>query len=146
MELENSNIKHFCTKEICDYNKKQKLTMAEVDFVWKCTDILKNFAKIDKLEGNSEIGHSRMSYDSSYDDDYSERRGRGRGARRDRLGRYSSEDGSSYDEYSEDGMSERYSRHSVKDGMMRKLGALMEDAEPKEREVLKECMRALERA
>jgi hypothetical protein len=79
---------------------------------------------------------------SSYDDDmmYSERRGRGRNAKRDSMGRYSSEGGSyergaSYD----DG----YSR--AKDDMMSMLGEMMEDASPKEREALKKCMRELER-
>ena len=82
---------------------------------------------------------------SSYDDDmmYSERRGRGRNAKRDSMGRYSSE-GGSY----EGGSSYRggYSRDDAKDDMMNRLGEMMEDADPKEREALKECMRAIERA
>ena len=76
---------------------------------------------------------------SSYDDDmmYSERRGRGRNAKRDSMGRYSS-DGGSYER--------GYSRDESKDDMMSMIGEMMEDANPKEREALKECMRALERA
>ena len=98
-------------------------------------------------------GHGGRSYmeGSSYDDDmmYSERRDRGRNARRDSMGRYSSEDGSSYEDYSEEsGSSYRggYSRGSAKEHMMNKLGTMMEDADPKEREALKKCMRAIEEA
>jgi hypothetical protein len=85
---------------------------------------------------------------SSYDDDmmYSERRSRGRNARRDSMGRYSSEDGMSYDDYSEERMDRRYSRDDAKDHMMSKLGSMMEGADPNEREILKDCMRKLERA
>jgi hypothetical protein len=85
---------------------------------------------------------------SSYDDDmmYSERRGRGRNARRDSMGRYSSDMGSSYDDYSEARMDRRYSRDDAKDHMMSKLGAMMEDADPNEREILKDAMRKIEKA
>jgi hypothetical protein len=85
---------------------------------------------------------------SSYDDDmmYSERRGRGRYAKRDSMGRYSSEDGMSYDDYSEERMDRRYSRGDAKDHMMNKLGSMMEDADPNEREILKDAMRKIERA
>lgn len=122
--------------------------------------------------GNRGGGRGRSSYEggSSYDDEmmYSERRGRGRNARRDSMGRYSSEGGSSYEDYSEEGSYRGgssyeeggssyarggqggggggYSRGDAKDHMMNKLGMMMEDADPKEREALKECMRAIERA
>ena len=103
-----------------------------------------------------------LSDDEEMDGGSSYRRGRGKYANRDSMGRYSSEDG-----YSERGMSYDddmsyarhdmgrggnmttrggYSRDDAKDHMMHKLGAMMEDADPKEREALKECMRAIERA
>jgi hypothetical protein len=63
-----------------------------------------------------------------YDDDMSYARG-GQGG--NRGGRSSYERG--------------YSRDESKDWMMSQLGEMMEDADPKEREALKECMRALER-
>jgi hypothetical protein len=70
------------------------------------------------------------------------------------MGRYSSEGssydgGSSYDDYSEENSyrsGRGYSRGDAKDHMMSKLGAMMEDADPNEREILKDCMRKLERA
>jgi hypothetical protein len=159
-------IKKMLCKELDEYAMKNKLTMNDLQPVHLMTDIIKNLGKIEMLEeesgGYSEArggrGRSYMG-GSSYDDDmmYSERQGRGRYAKRDRMGRYSSEGssyegGSSYDDYSEEssyrgGQGGRgYSRGDAKDHMMNKLGMMMEDADPKEREALKECMRAIERA
>ena len=50
------------------------------------------------------------------------------------------------DDYSEERMDRRYSRDDAKDHMMNKLGAMMEDADPNEREILKDAMRKIERA
>ena len=105
-------------------------------------------------EGYSEArgrGRGRSSYamgGSSYDDDimYSERRGRGRYAKRDSMGRYSSDMGSSYDDYSEERMDRRYSKDVAIVHLMSKIGEAMESADPNEREILKDCMRKLERA
>ena len=146
-------IKKMLCKELDEYAMKGKLTMADLEAVHKLTDTVKNLDKIEMLEedegGYSEArGGMRGRYymqGSSYDDDvmYSERRGRGRNARRDSMGRYSSDDGMSYDDYSEERMDRRYSR-DAKDHMMSKLGEMMEEAEnPKEREALHQCMMKL---
>ena len=156
-------IKKMLCKELDEYAMKQKLTGGDLDMIWKLTDTVKNLDKISMLEeseGYSEArggrGRGRSSYamgGSSYDDDmmYSERRGRGRNAKRDSMGRYSSEGGSyeggsSYDDYSEARMDRRYSRDDAKDHLMSALGEAMEDADPKEREILKDAMRKIERA
>ena len=160
-------IKKMLCKELDEYAMKQKLTGGDLDMIWKLTDTVKNLDKIEMLEGESGgysearggRGRGRSSYamgGSSYDDDmmYSERRGRGRNAKRDSMGRYSSEGGSydggsSYDDYSEESSyrgGRGYSRGDAKDHMMNKLGSMMEDAYPNEREILKDCMRKLERA
>ena len=146
-------IKKMLCKELDEYAMKSKISGSDLDMIWKLTDTVKNLDKIEMLEdegGYSEARGRGRSYmhGSSYDDDmmYSERRGRGRNARRDSMGRYSSEDGMSYDDYSEARMDRRYSRDDAKDHMMSKLGSMMEDADPNEREVLKDCMRKLERA
>lgn len=159
-------IKKMLCKELDEYAMKNKLSMADIDVIHKLTDTVKNLDKISMLEesedGYSEArggrGRGRSSYmgGSSYDDDmmYSERRGRGRNAKRDSMGRYSSEGGSydggsSYDDYSEENSyrgGRGYSRGDAKDHMMNKLGSMMEDADPNEREILKDCMRKLERA
>lgn len=148
-------IKKMLCKELDEYAMKQKLTGGDLDMIWKLTDTVKNLDKIEMLEdegGYSEArggmrGRSYM-HGSSYDDDmmYSERRGRGRNAKRDRMGRYSSDDGMSYDDYSEERMDRRYSRDDAKDHLMSALGEAMEGASPNEREILKDCMRKLERA
>ena len=147
-------IKKMLCKELDEYAMKGKISGSDLDMIWKLTDTVKNLDKIEMLEedgGYSETRGSRgRSYmgGSSYDDDmmYSERRGRGRNARRDSMGRYSSEDGSSYDDYSETRMDRRYSRGDAKDHMINKLGMMMEDADPNEREILKDCMRKIEKA
>ena len=149
-------IKKMLCKELDEYAMKQKISGADLDMIWKLTDTVKNLDKIEMLEEESEgysearggrgRGRSYMG-GSSYDDDmmYSERRGRGRNAKRDSMGRYSSDDRMT-DDYSEARMDRRYSRDDAKDHMMNKLGSMMEDADPNEREILKKCMRELERA
>lgn len=151
-------IKKMLCKELDEYAMKSKLTGGDLDMIWKLTDTVKNLDKIEMLEddgGYSEARGRGRSYmhGSSYDDDmmYSERRGRGRYAKRDSMGRYSGEGGSydggsSYDDYSEARMDRRYSRDDAKDHMMNKLGSMMKGADPNEREILKDCMRKLERA
>ena len=153
-------IKKMLCKELDEYAMKGKLTMSDLQPVHLMTDIIKNLDKIEMLEDDGGYSETRggmrgRSYmgGSSYDDDmmYSERRGRGRNAKRDSMGRYSSEGGSydggsSYDDYSETRMDRRYSRDDAKDHMMNKLGMMMEDADPNEREILKDAMRKIERA
>ena len=157
-------IKKMLCKELEEYAEMGKIkNSTELDMIWKLTDTVKNLDKIEMLEEESEGysearggrgrgGRGRSSYamgGSSYDDDmmYSERRGRGRYAKRDSMGRYSSDDGMSYDDYSdENSYRSGYSRGDAKDHMMNKLGSMMENADPNEREILKDCMRKLERA
>lgn len=148
-------IKKMLCKELDEYAMKSKISGSDLDMIWKLTDTVKNLDKIEMLEeegGYSEArgGRSRDSYmgGASYDDDgmYSERRGRGRNARRDSMGRYSSEGGSSYEDYPEDRMDGRYSRDDAKDHLMDRLGEAMRTADPNEREILKDAMRKIERA
>jgi hypothetical protein len=144
-------IKKMLCKELDEYAMKQKISGADLDMIWKLTDTVKNLDKISMFE-ESEEGYSEARggrgrsymHGSSYDDDmmYSERRGGGRNAKRDSMGRYSSD----MDDYSEERMDRRYSRDDAKDHMMSKLGAMMEDADPNEREILKDAMRKIERA
>ena len=140
-------LKETIKRELEKFAKQGDVSVNTLEKIHKLSDTYKNLCKIEMLEEESEMGgHSeargRMGgaymRGSSYDDDmmYSERRGRGRNAKRDSMGRYSSE-GGSY----EGG----YSRHDAKDWMMSQLGEMMEEADPKERETLKKCMRELER-
>ena len=167
------DLKDLLCAELEDYaekgKKSGKMSMGDLESIHKLTDTVKNILKIDMLEeesGYSEdgtyMGEGRI-YGTSYDDGmrrdggYSYARGRGRYAKRDSMGRYSSRS-MSYDDdmsyarggrggnrgYSREG---GYSRDDGKEYMMERLGELMDEAEkPAEREALKKCMQALERA
>lgn len=142
-------IKEMLNSELEIFGKKNALTVTDLEKIHKLTDTIKNLDKIMLLEEDEyEMGGSSYA------------RGRGRNAKRDRMGRYSSEGdmpyehhrGNSYDDdmsYARGGRGRRYSRDdgysNASDDMMSMLGEMMEDANPKEREALKECMRALER-
>ena len=139
-------LKESIKRELEKFAKQGDVSVSTLEKIHKLSDTYKNLCKIEMLESASEGEYSEARggrggsymHGSSYDDDmmYSERRGRGRNAKRDSMGRYSSDSG--YDG--------GYSRHDAKDWMMSQLGEMMEDADPKEREALKECMRAIERA
>lgn len=143
-------IKKMLCKELDEYAMKGKISGSDLDMIWKLTDTVKNLDKIEMLEdGDCYDGYSEMR-EYPYIGGSSYARGRGRYAKRDSMGRYSSkggsyEGGSSYDDYSER-TDRRYSRDDAKNHMMNKLGSMMEDADPNEREILKDCMRKLERA
>lgn len=148
-------LKEVVKRELEKFGKQGDISVSSLDKIHKLSDLYKNLCKIEMLEEESEGGYSEVRgrmggtymHGSSYDDDmmYSERRGRGRNAKRDSMGRYSS-DGDSYDG---DDYSERrgrgYSRDEATDHIMRQLGNMMEDADPKQRETLKKWMRELER-
>ena len=144
-------IKKMLCKELDEYAMKSKLTMSDLQPVHLMTDIIKNLDKIEMLEdGNSYDGYSEMR-EYPYMGGSSYARGRGRYAKRDSMGRYSSEGGSydggsSYDDYSETRMDRRYSRNDAKDHMMNKLGEMMTSADEEQREILKDAMRKIERA
>jgi hypothetical protein len=150
----NDKLKKKACNELEEYGNKSKLSYEDWNVIHLLEDTVKNINKNKMLEeSEGEYSEARggmrgRSYmgGMSYDDDmmYSERRGRGRNARRDSMGRYSSEGG--YDDYSEERMDRRYSRDDAKDHIMRKLGAMMEDASPNERETLKMAMREIEKA
>ena len=147
--------------------KSGKMSMGDLETVHKLTDTVKNIMKIDVLKeeaGYSEDGHymgEGRIYGTSYDDGmhreggYSYARGR-RYAKRDSMGRYSRDDGMSYARGGRGGNrggSRGYSReggYSMDDGkqyMMERLGELMDEAEkPAEKEALRRCMDALNRA
>ena len=138
----------------------------DLNKIHKLTDTIKNIDKIEALEsggGYSEesnwMADGRM-YGTSYDDGSSYARGgrgRGRNAKRDSMGRYSSagdsyrggsyEGGMSYERGGMRGGRGGYSRDDAKDYMMEQLEEMMEQAEkPQEKEALKRCMQAIERA
>ena len=153
------DLKDLLCAELEDYaekgKKSGKMSMGDLESIHKMTDTVKNILKIDMLEeegGYSEDGHymgEGRIYGTSYESGYSERggssyaRGRGRYAKRDSMGRYSRDDGMRY----RGGMRGGYSRDDGKHYMMEQLEDMMEEAEnPKQKEALRHCMQALERA
>ena len=163
------DLKDLLCAELKDYAEKGKrsgeLSKADVEVIDTVLNSVKNIYKIDKYkeetEGYSEdgtyMGEGRI-YGTSYESGYSERggssyaRGRGRYAKRDSMGRYSSR-GMSYDDdmsYARGGRGGNrggYSREDGKHYMMGELERLMEKASTHtEREALEKCMQALERA
>ena len=148
-----------------------KMSAGDLEYIHKLTDTIKNIDKIEMLEdgeGYSEdtdfMGEGRM-YGTSYDDGMHrggmsyDGRGRGRNARRDSRGRYSSRGGMSYDDdmsyarggrggnrggYSREG---GYSRDDAKEMIMEKLEDMMEEVSTnKEREAIRHCMKVMENA
>ena len=119
------DLKDLLCAELEDYaekgKKSGKMSMGDLESIHKLTDTVKNILKIDMLE--EESGYSEN-------------------------GTYMGEGriyGTSYD----DGMHREggYSRDEAKDYMMDQIEEMMEMAEkPAEKEALKRCMQALERA
>lgn len=158
------DLKDLLCAELEDYaekgKKSGKMSMGDLESVQKLTDTVKNILKIDMLEGETGysedgayMGEGRIygtSYDG-YDRGTSYARGRGRYAKRDSMGRYSSR-GMSYDDdmsYARGGRggNRGYSRDDGKEYMMERLGELMDEAKkPAEKEALRRCMDALKRA
>ena len=158
------DLKDLLCAELEDYaekgKKSGKMSMGDLESIHKLTDTVKNILKINMLEddsGYSEdgayMGEGRIygtSYDG-YDRGTSYARGRGRYAKRDSMGRYSSRS-MSYDDdmsYARGGRggNRGYSRDDGKAYMMEQLEDMMEDAEkPAEKEALRRCMDALKRA
>ena len=145
-------LKEALCEELDKFAKSGDITVNSLEKIHKLTDTIKNIDKImalEESEGYSEARERTYMRGSSYDDDmmYSERRGRGRYAKRDSMGRYSS-DGDSYDgdDYSERRTGRGYSRDEATDRMMTRLGDMMSETDdPKQRETLKKWMRELER-
>ena len=167
------DLKDLLCAELKDYAEKGKssgkMSAGDTQLIDTLLNSVKNIYKIDKYkeetEGYSEDGHymgEGRIYGTSYESGYSERggssyaRGRGRYARRDSMGRYSSR-GMSYDDDvsyarggrmgNRGGMRGGYSRDDGKHYMMEQLEEMMEEAEkPAEKEALRRCMDALKRA
>ena len=92
------DLKDMLCEELEEYGTKDKLDMGGLEIVDKLAHAIKNIDKIiDSEEGYSERRYyernmydGRSYGDGSYRDGYSSRRGRGRNARRDSMGRYAS--------------------------------------------------------
>lgn len=136
-------LKEALCEELDKFGKSGDITVNSLEKIHKLTDTIKNIDKIMMLEEDS--GYSEVYMDDGMMHGNSYARGR-RYAKRDSMGRYSKDGGySEDDDYSERRMGRGYSRDEATDHLMRQLGGMMEDADPKQRETLKKWMRELER-
>lgn len=132
-------LKEVVKRELEKFGKQGDISVSSLDKIHKLSDLYKNLCKIEMLEEEADGGYSEEMYGSSY------ARGR-RYAKRDSMGKYSRDGGySEDDDYSERRTGRGYSRDEATDHLMRQLGNMMEDADPKQRETLKKWMRELER-
>lgn len=128
-------IKRMLCKELEEYGEQKSVSASDVEMIHKLTDTIKNLDKIEMLEDDGYSGHYPM-----YDDGVSYAR---RGTHYVR-GHYSRD--MDKGDYSDRRYDRRYSKDEAKDHMMNKLGEMMRDADPNEREALEEAMRKIERA
>lgn len=146
-------LKKMLEKEIDKLAQGGDISVSSLEKMHKLTDTYKNLCKIYMLDEEGGM-------DEDYEGGSSYRRGRGRNARRDSMGRYAYE-GGGYSErrggmmpyeggssYRRGGSSyEGYSRDGAKDYMIDKIEEMMQEAQnPKERKALQECMKNLENA
>ena len=136
-------LKEVVKRELEKFGKQGDISVSNLDKIHKLSDLYKNLCKIEMLE--EEGGYSEGYMDDGMMNGNSYARGR-RYAKRDSMGRYSRDGGySEDDDYSERRMGRGYSKDEATDRLMRQLGSMMEDADPKQRETLKKWMRELER-
>ena len=136
-------LKDALCEELDKYGKSGDITVNSLEKIHKLTDTIKNIDKIMMLEEDGGYSEGYMGDGMMYGNSYA--RGR-RYAKRDSMGRYSRDGGySEDDDYSERRMGRGYSRDEASDHLMRQIGSMMEDADPKQREILTKCMRELER-
>lgn len=132
-----------------------KLSAGDLEYIHKLTDSIKNIDKIEALEGGGYSEESQWMadgrmYGTSYDSGMSEARGRGRNAKRDSMGRYAREGGSSYNDGGSsyrNGSSYRggYSRDDATEHIVEKMEELAETApDEKHRRAIHQCIEKLE--
>ena len=136
-------LKEVVKRELEKFGKQGDISVSNLDKIHKLSDLYKNLCKIEMLEEEGGYSEGYMDDGVMYGNSYA--RGR-RYAKRDSMGRYSRDGGySEDDDYSERRIGRGYSRDEASDYLMRQIGSMMEDADPKQREILKKCMRELER-
>ena len=152
-------IKEKLMDELYDFEEKvkknptAKMSDSEIQRIHTISDTVKNFDKIEMLEGGEYIEDDGMSFATR------SRRGYSRDGEWTARGNYNSPHhmggGHSYDEggssyargrrYAKRDSMGRYSREDGKEDMTRQLRDMMEDAEGEQRDALRDCISKLER-
>ena len=136
---------HELKEKLCDeleeIARKGELSAGDLEAVHKLTDTIKNIDKIEILDedgGYSQAGDWEMEGRGSYNRGSSYAR-----RKRDSMGRYSRAGRDGRGGYNRDGR--MYSRAEAKDDMMNQIEDMMEDANEKEKTVLRRAMEQLEK-
>ena len=131
-------LKEKLCKELDEIARKPEMGAGDLEIIHKLTDTIKNLDKIEMLEdggysqaGDWEIEGRAYNRGSSY-----ARR------KRDSMGRYSRDGRMMRGGYRDGRM---YSRAEAKDEIMEKIEDMMDDADPKEKEILRRAMDQLEK-
>lgn len=125
------DIKDMLEKELEQIASKRELTSNNLEVMDKVVDIIKDIETICAMrEASEDGGYSNYTPMYMYDDGMSYARGRGRYAKRDSMGRYSTEDGySNANEYSGNYSNRRgYSRDDSRDHMVSELERMEREA------------------
>lgn len=156
-------IKDMLEKELGQIADKRELTSNNLEIMDKVVDIIKDIETICAMREAGEEGYSEMMPYYMYDDGSSYARGRGRYAKRDSMGRYSSEggysgrgsyEGGSYDSYNrgsydsyERGGRRGYSREDSKEHMVSELERMEQNAtDEKQRNMIRNWRNQLQNA
>lgn len=134
-------LKEMLLKELREYERKGELSAGSLDVIHKITDTIKNIDKIEMLE---EYGEGDESYEGG--GSYARRPGSRYVHGYYRRGSYDG-GGGSYGSGPYDGgtSGRRYSYDDGKEHMIRQMREMMEGAEGKHREALRECIDKMER-
>lgn len=133
---------HELKEKLCDeleeIARKGELGAGDLEIVHKLTDTIKNLGKIEMLEdgGYSQAGDREIegrAYNRG--NSYARRK-------RDSMGRYSKDGRMMRGGYLDGRM---YSWAEAKDEIMEKIEGMMDDADPKEKEILRRAMDQLEK-
>ena len=131
-------LKEKLCKELDEIARKPEMGAGDLEIIHKLTDTIKNLDKIEMLEdgGYSQAGDWEIegrAYNRG--NSYARRK-------RDSMGRYSRDGRMMRGGYRDGRM---YSRDEAKDEIMEKIEGMMDDADPKEKEILRRAMDQLEK-
>lgn len=141
-------VKKMLCDELKDITKKGELSAGSLDTIDKLLHSLKNASKMIMYEQYAGDGYSYADADMDMTE-YSYARGRGRNAKRDSMGRYSSEGGYSnrysrgHDGYSRRGYSYDDGEREEKIGMLREM--MNEAGSEEERKTISNIIRRMEK-
>lgn len=102
-------LRNMLCEELEKFGEKDKLDMATLESVDKLAHAIKNLDKIIEKNEQEEYGYSAPMYESGM----SYARGRGRNARRDSMGRYSSRNVGGYSRDYQDMMQDMPGRYDM---------------------------------